>query len=145
GERCDRISLMHAGCVLATDTPAGLVAARGASTLEEAFIGYLEAASRVRADDTMMVNSGAALARNDAGALTTPIRFSPQRLLAFTIRETLELIRDRIRLGFALFGTAFLMLVFGFGISTDVDNLSFAVLDRDQSHASRAYLEELRG
>ena len=37
------------------------------------------------------------------------------------------------------------MMVFGFGISTDVDNLSFAVLDRDQSHESRAYLEELRG
>jgi len=72
-------------------------------------------------------------------------RFSPQRLLAFTVREALELMRDRIRLGFALFGTAFLMLVFGFGISTDVDNLSFAVLDRDQSHPSRAYLEELRG
>jgi ribosome-dependent ATPase len=144
-ERCDRISLMHAGCVLATDTPAGLVAARGARTLEEAFIGYLEAASGVRADDTMMVNSRAVPARNDAGAPTPPIRFSPQRLLAFTLRETLELIRDRIRLGFALFGTAFLMLVFGFGISTDVDNLSFAVLDRDQSHASRAYLEELRG
>jgi ribosome-dependent ATPase len=71
--------------------------------------------------------------------------FSAQRLFAFTIRETLELLRDPIRLGFALFGTAFLMLVFGFGISTDVDNLSFAVLDRDQSHESRAYLEELRG
>ena len=37
------------------------------------------------------------------------------------------------------------MLVFGFGISTDVNNLSFAVLDHDQSHESRAYLEELRG
>ena len=37
------------------------------------------------------------------------------------------------------------MLVFGFGISTDVNNLSFAVLDRDQSPESRAYLEELRG
>jgi len=37
------------------------------------------------------------------------------------------------------------MLVFGFGISTDVNNLTFAVLDRDQSHESRAYLEELRG
>jgi ribosome-dependent ATPase len=37
------------------------------------------------------------------------------------------------------------MLVFGFGISTDVNNLSFAVLDRDQSHESRAYLEEMRG
>jgi ribosome-dependent ATPase len=71
--------------------------------------------------------------------------FSLQRLFAYTIRETLELLRDPIRLGFALFGTALLMLVFGFGISTDVNNLSFAVLDRDQSHESRAYLEELRG
>jgi len=37
------------------------------------------------------------------------------------------------------------MLVFGFGITTDVDNLSFAVLDRDQTPESRAYLGELRG
>ena len=37
------------------------------------------------------------------------------------------------------------MLVFGFGISTDVNNLSFAVLDHDHSHESRAYFEELRG
>jgi ribosome-dependent ATPase len=37
------------------------------------------------------------------------------------------------------------MLVFGFGISTDVNNLSFAVLDRDQTPESRAYLEGLRG
>ena len=53
--------------------------------------------------------------------------------------------RDPIRLIFALFGTTLLMIVFGFGISTDVNNLTFAVLDRDQSHESRAYLEELRG
>jgi len=30
-------------------------------------------------------------------------------------------------------------------VSTDVNNLSFAVLDRDQTPESRAYLEELRG
>ncbi len=71
--------------------------------------------------------------------------FSPRRLLAYTIRETLELLRDPIRLGFSLFGTTLLMLVFGFGVTTDVNNLSFAVLDRDQSPESRAYLEELRG
>ena len=71
--------------------------------------------------------------------------FSLQRLFAYTIRETIELLRDPIRLTFALFGTAFLMLVFGFGISNDVNNLTFAVLDHDQSHESRAYLEELRG
>jgi ribosome-dependent ATPase len=71
--------------------------------------------------------------------------FSLQRLLAYTIREALELLRDPIRLGFSLLGTTLLMLVFGFGVSTDVNNLSFAVLDRDQSPESRAYLEELRG
>src|SRR5207342_565009 len=59
--------------------------------------------------------------------------------------ETLELLRDPIRLSFALLGTAFLMLVFGFGITTDVDNLSFAVLDRDQTPESRAYLSGFRG
>ena len=38
--RCDRISLMHAGKVLVYDEPKHLVAAKQASTLEEAFIGY---------------------------------------------------------------------------------------------------------
>jgi ribosome-dependent ATPase len=62
-----------------------------------------------------------------------------------TIREALELSRDPIRLGFGLLGTAFLMLVFGFGVTTDVNNLTFAVLDHDKSPESLAYLEELRG
>jgi ribosome-dependent ATPase len=66
-------------------------------------------------------------------------------MFAYTIRESLELLRDPIRLSFALFGTAFLMLIFGFGITTDVDSLSFAVLDHDQTPESRAYVSELRG
>ncbi len=148
-ERCDRISLMDSGRVLATDTPAGLVAARGAATLEDAFISYLEAALRAaRASATVAATAPIASSAVDRRAerpASAAAGFSPQRLFAYAIREALELLRDPIRLGFALFGTAFLMLVFGFGISTDVDNLSFAVLDRDQSHESRAYLEELRG
>src|SRR5690606_31425151 len=40
-ERCDRMSMMHAGRVLDSDTPARLVEKRGARTLEQAFIGYL--------------------------------------------------------------------------------------------------------
>jgi ribosome-dependent ATPase len=144
-ERCDRISLMDAGRVLATDTPANLIKARGVATLEDAFISYLEEATGLRASGTKDPAP--------SGETPNPVRsptpkqslFSLQRLFAYTIRETLELLRDPIRLGFALFGTALLMLVFGFGISTDVNNLSFAVLDRDQSHESRAYLEELRG
>jgi len=144
-ERCDRISLMDSGRVLATDTPANLTAARGAATLEDAFISYLEAATGSRAAPA----ETAALPVPPSDQVSRPRpphrSFSLQRLLAYTIRESIELLRDPIRLGFALFGTAFLMLVFGFGISTDVNNLTFAVLDHDQSHESRAYLEELRG
>jgi ribosome-dependent ATPase len=149
---CDRISLMDSGRVLATDTPAGLIKARGVATLEDAFISYLE--------EAMQARSSSASAPSMTELLVPPPQMSKlsvfqrpdtryafglRRLFAYTIRETLELLRDPIRLGFALFGTAFLMLVLGFGVSTDVNNLSFAVLDHDQSHESRAYLEELRG
>jgi ribosome-dependent ATPase len=150
--RCDRISLMVSGRVLATDTPAGLIKARGIITLEDAFISYLEEAIGARASPTSAPGTTElVLPTAQTSAVTVFQRpamgraFSLQRLVAYTIRETLELLRDPIRLGFALFGTAFLMLVIGFGISTDVNSLSFAVLDRDQSHESRAYLEELRG
>ena len=141
-ERCDRVSLMDAGRVLATGTPAELVKARGAGDLEAAFISWLEEAKgivpAVRTD----------IPRLGSGGASAPVRrrgFSPRRLLAYTIREALELLRDPVRLGFGLFGTALLMVVFGFGVSTDVNNLTFAVLDRDQTVESRAYLEELRG
>ncbi|HYM72869.1 MAG TPA: ribosome-associated ATPase/putative transporter RbbA [Stellaceae bacterium] len=149
-ERCDRVSLMDSGRVLATDTPAGLIEARGAATLEDAFVLYLEAASSgifSPGKGQQVPASAAPQAEVNAPKRqrTAAVRFSPRRLLAYTIREALELLRDPIRLGFALFGTVFLMVIFGFGISTDVNNLSFAALDRDQSHESRAYLEELRG
>ena len=148
-ERCDRLSLMDSGKVLATDAPSDLVRKRGAASLEDAFIGYLEEASGVRVSPIIdLVPSGEPHPRDRVPAMQVPRQqpyFSLQRLFAYTIRETIELIRDPIRLMFALFGTAFLMLVFGFGISTDVNNLTFAVLDHDQSHESRAYLEELRG
>ena len=40
--RCDRMSLMHAGKVLVTDTPANLVKNSQFDTLEEVFIDYLK-------------------------------------------------------------------------------------------------------
>ncbi len=140
--RCDRIALMDAGRVLAMGTPDALVKARGSANLEDAFIDYLEEANPAREPTSQTLVSPAS--REPA---PRPERkwFSPRRLFAYTIREGLELLRDPIRLGFAFFGTAFLMAVFGAGISTDVNNLTFAVLDRDNSHESRAYLEELRG
>ena len=143
--RCDRLSLMHEGRVLATGTPAELVKARKATNLEDAFISFLK---QKRPSASPLVIDHAPLAKPAANPITSRSRgpyFSFQRLFAYTIRESLELLRDPIRLSFALFGTALLMIVFGFGISTDVNNLTFAALDRDQTPESRAYLEELRG
>lgn len=142
--RCDRLSLMHEGRVLATGTPAELIEARKAANLEDAFISFLQqatpnAAQPLMTDHTLPAEPQSAIERRSSSA------FSFQRLFAYTIRESLELLRDPIRLSFALFGTALLMIVFGFGISTDVNNLTFAALDRDQTPESRAYLAELRG
>ena len=150
--QCDRVALMSAGRVLAIDTPAGLARSQGVDTLEAAFISYLEADTRNTADaaspqpDAPDPN----LRRPSPGATTRRRRqsspwFSLRRLYAYSRRESLELMRDPIRLGFAIFGTALLMLTFGAGVSTDVNNLSFAALDYDQSPESIAYLEELRG
>ena len=145
--RCDRLSLMHEGRVLATDTPEGLVKAKEANNLEDAFIRFLEQerATTVPALTLNQMHVTGSKPTEAAGRTPTSAYFSLERLFAYTIREGLELVRDPIRLTFALFGTTLLMIVFGFGISTDVNNLAFAVLDRDQTPESRAYLEELRG
>jgi len=146
--RCGRVALMDSGRVLITGTPAEIVASRKAADLEDAFIRYLKEAEAARgaAPGAAGEAFGAPMqkARLPASEATSPI-FSFRRLFAYSIREALELRRDPIRLSFAVLGTAFLMLIFGFGITTDVNNLSWRVLDRDNSPESRAFLGELRG
>ncbi len=78
----------------------------------------------------------AELIRQRAGRL-----FSTTRAAAWFGREARELTRDRIRLVVAFLGTAILMVILGFGITTDVDGLRFAVFDRDHSPASAAYTD----
>lgn len=140
-ERCDRISLMHAGKVLASDTPARLVERGGHATLEQAFIAYLQQAGA--ADGEPGNETLAAPASQDK--VQPSARFSLRRLFSISLRETLELYRDPIRVSIALFGTVFLMLTFGYGITLDVENLRFAVLDRDQTTLSSNYALDLGG
>ncbi len=146
--RCDRIALMDAGQVLITGTPGEIAASRGAGNLEDAFISYLEEAEEGRSAEPDKSEEpsdpGPRLAGLRNRTESAPF-FSLRRLLAYSIRETLELRRDPIRLSFAILGTVFLMLIFGFGITTDVNNLTWRALDRDNSPASRGFLEELRG
>jgi ribosome-dependent ATPase len=137
-ERCDRISLMNAGLVLASDTPTALKAVKNTETLEDAFIAYLE--------DSTGKSEPPKLESSEQIVSEQPYkRFSLGRLLAYSYRETLELRRDTIRLAFALLGSVLLMFVLGKGISMDVQDLRFAVLDMDQSPESRAYIQNIAG
>jgi ribosome-dependent ATPase len=144
-ERCDRISLMHAGRVLVSDSPAALVKARGVETLEQAFISYLEEAEGGEREATAVATAATPLPPPANGQSASNPSFSLRRLLSYTRRETLELLRDPLRMTMALLGSVILMLVMGYGINLDVENLTFAVLDRDQTSLSRDYVLNLAG
>ena len=148
-QRCDRISLMHAGKVLDSGTPADLMRRHGHDKLEDTFIELLEQAQAAEISIANPV-SAPPLAASPPAITTTPPRqrpprFSLARLLTYAYRESLELQRDRIRLTLALVGSALLMIIMGYGISMDVQDLRFAVLDRDQSPISRDYVLNISG
>ena len=207
--RCDRISLMHAGEVLASDTPNRIMERRGAATLEQAFISYLkEAETKELAQEEISSSllrtnaaSNAAIHNkprhceagafvlcqprqsicfktfkswiatadkkcrprddDDGAQITTQNKknftsgddssrykhhgFNIMRLLSYVEREAKELLHDPVRGTLALFGSLLLMLIIGFGINMDVEKLSFAVMDHDQTTFSRDYALNLAG
>jgi len=148
GERCDRVSLMHAGKVLAQGPPAELVREGGKADLEETFISFLEEET----GDSLEIPeseglSEYALKRNNNGGngRTNDSGFSFRRSWAYALLEALDLRRDPIRLAFAVLGPLLLLVVFGYGISFDVEDLSYAVLDLDRTLESREYLDNFVG
>lgn len=143
--RCDRMSLMHAGKVLVTDTPENLVAHSQFDTLEAVFIDYLKKASGIEDDAPPPEAPELPADSGEAAATALKRRFSLRRLFSYSLREGLELRRDPVRLTLALLGTVILMFIMGYGISMDVENLRFAVLDRDQTTTSQNYVQDLSG
>ena len=165
-ERCDRISLMHQGRVLAVDAPNELVKERGSATLEDAFISYLEEAAgskeKKKAEPAPTAAAGGSEEKKKPEPAPQPAavagvtaarpvqsrasrKFDPRRLWAYARRETMELLRDPIRMSFAFVGPVILMLAFGYGITFDVENLKFAAFDQDQTPESRRLLESFSG
>ena len=211
--RCDRISFMHKGRVLAVGTPAELAARQNAPDLEEAFVQYLieaeggegeerssrqEAAQseseqrefrqntdgvREQSSHTLPVNNKAELSEPTVGCVaqathaegesdnghsefsddpekhhprpseipsvtppdTQNFKYRFSMIWTFARREAKELLRDKIRLFFAVFGPLIIMASVSWGISFDVRNLKFAVYDRDQTAASRELVEYFDG
>ena len=215
--RCDRISFMHKGRVLAVGTPAELAARQNAPDLEEAFVQYLieaeggeggERSFRQEAaysesvqrefrqntdgvreqgshtlpaetpavgcvaqathaegelddrhselsDDLQGKNTGSSETQNgvrepSSYALrdnpnTQSLKYRFSMIWTFARREAKELLRDKIRLFFAVFGPLIIMASVSWGISFDVLNLKFAVYDRDQTAASRELVEYFDG
>ena len=170
-ERCDRISLMHQGRVLAVGAPKELVKQRGCATLEDAFISYLKEAAEIdqkkkahaaqpaatpgvttaQPEEKSKVEPAPQRAAAPVGTAPKPVqsrasrRFDPGRLWAYARRETMELLRDPIRLAFAFVGPLILMVAFGYGITFDVENLKYAAFDQDHSPASHRLLESFSG
>ena len=194
--RCDRISFMHKGRVLAVGTPAELAARQNAPDLEEAFVQYLiEAESdngyseqgRLDQDPTMLSDSTGWVStqptataadfsddlykqnarsseseqsefRQNADGVreqsshtlrdnpnTQNFKYRFSMIWTFARREAKELLRDKIRLFFAVFGPLIIMASVSWGISFDVRNLKFAVYDRDQTASSRELVEYFDG
>ena len=175
--RCDRISFMHKGRVLAVGTPAELAARQNAPDLEEAFVQYLIEAeggegeesgerpsenerSEFRQNEQSGFRQNAesddghsefsdGLQEKNATSSETPdtqtFKYRFSMIWTFARREAKELLRDKIRLFFAVFGPLIIMASVSWGISFDVRNLKFAVYDRDQTAASRELVEYFDG
>lgn len=154
-ERCDRISLMHAGKALVSDTPAAIIEMSSSTNLEQAFVHYLETAIAGEGGRDPPKNRQVEIIRpldpsptGRASASTTKATagsLSWRRLLSYARRETLELRRDPIRAAFAILGSILLLFVIGYGINMDVEDLPYAVLDYDQTTLSRDYTQQIAG
>lgn len=142
GERCDRISLMHQGKVLVSKSPKEIIQSKNKEQLEEAFIEYLQEARQEHKKEQTPLD--VTIAENRQSNNIHQL-FSPLRMLGYTYRESLELLRDKVRLTFALIGTIILMFVMGYGLTFDVENLKFSVLDQDKSPESINYIQNISG
>ena len=148
-ERCDRISFMHQGRVLAIGTPKQLCENKNTDDLETAFIEYLEEAAGTHKNNATAENKTSATENTEVSASSSnnadSLRYWFGTVWTFAVREGKELLRDKIRLFFALLGPVVLMLMAAWSVSFDVEHVKFAVLDRDQTVESRALVEYFRG
>ena len=64
------------------------------------------------------------------------------RMLAFTRKETLEIVRDPITVWIALLMPLVMLFLFGYALSFDVEDAPLMIVDHDKSVASRALSDQ---
>lgn len=62
-----------------------------------------------------------------------------QRIVAYAYKEWREIARDRLFFSLAFIVPPMLMVLFGVGLSLDVEHIPFVVLDQDKTQESRDY------
>ena len=67
---------------------------------------------------------------------------SPRRMLAFTRKEWLEIIRDPITVFISLVMPLIMLFLFGYAMSFDVEDAPLYIIDHDKSVASRALSDQ---
>ena len=154
--RPDLADARRARC-LASDTPAALCSSRGSGQghtgrgfhrlpqRSQRAAGHAQTALEPRTAHGTGRSSGKGVRGAEPieprAAVSARAAYSPT-----ACRETMELLRDPIRLAVALLGTAFLMLRLRLWHHLGCrGHLTYAVLDRDQTPESRSYLEGLAG
>lgn len=145
--RCDRISFMHRGKVLGVGTPEELRIGKNAATLEEAFIRYLEEQADEITQPQLQKNMQKSEQNEPLVSHSPALGFFAwfAMVWTFALRESKELLRDNIRLLFAIGGPAIMLLAMASSISFDINPLKFTVLDHDNSSESRRLIEYFRG
>ncbi len=71
------------------------------------------------------------------------MRASLGRILAIVGKEFVQIRRDRRMFGLVLLMPVLELLIFGYVVATDVDDITLAVCDYSQTAESRAYVEQL--
>ncbi|MGB3017617.1 MAG: ABC transporter permease, partial [Ignavibacteria bacterium] len=62
------------------------------------------------------------------------------RILAITKKETREILRDKRSLLIIFVLPVFLLIMFGYAVTLDIDEIKLGVLDNDRSPLSREFI-----
>jgi len=70
---------------------------------------------------------------------------NPRRIAALAHKEFLHILRDPRSLGMAVAIPMLMLVLFGFALSVDVDEVPMVVWDQSRSHASREFVSRFEG